>query len=101
MGISTIGPSDSVDRDFDLLDESELEKPNEVEKHRELCKQLMALRLTCERLAEIATRQLSRTFYLSPYLESSFEAVRSWTKIRPYIYEWRTSSQWIGSRQAV
>lgn len=64
-------------------------------------KQLMALRLTCERLADIATRQLSRTFRLSPYLESSFEAGSPWTKIRQYLYKWRASSQWIGSRQAV
>lgn len=64
-------------------------------------KQLMALRLTCDRLADIATRQLSRTFRLSPYLESSFEAGSPWTKIRQYLYKWRASSQWIGSRQAV
>lgn len=51
---------------FNFLDESNVEMPLKMGKHRgEACKILMALRLTCRRLGAVATRQLFRTFYIS------------------------------------
>lgn len=61
---------ETVTRIFFLLDECEPEKPYWAEKHREMCETLMAIRLTCKELEEIATRQLFRTFCLSPSLKS-------------------------------
>lgn len=63
-------PVETITHIFDLLDESDAEKPHEVEKHREMCRALMALRLTCKELEEIATRQLFRTFCFSSCSES-------------------------------
>lgn len=58
-------PIEIVTHIFDLLDESGAEMPLEIDKHRKLCKALMALRLTCKELGDIATRQLFRTLYVS------------------------------------
>lgn len=55
---------------IDCLDESDPEKSFEVGKHRGMCRSLMALRLTCQKLERIASRQLFRTFCLSPSLRS-------------------------------
>lgn len=55
---------------FHLFDESGPRKPYDFRKHREMYKPLMALRLTCKELESIASRQLFRTFCLSPSLES-------------------------------
>lgn len=63
-------PIETITHIFDLLDESEPRKPCDLREHREMCKTLMALRLTCKELEEIATRQLFRTFCLSPSLDS-------------------------------
>lgn len=63
-------PIEIIIQIFDLLDESEPSKPYDFRRHREMCKTLMALRLTCKELEEIAIRQLFRTFCLSPSLES-------------------------------
>ena len=63
-------PVETVTQIFFLLDECEPEKPYWAEKHREMCETLMAIRLTCKELEEIATRQLFRTFCLSPSLKS-------------------------------
>ena len=63
-------PFETITHIFDLLDESEPRKPCDLRKHREMCKTLMALRLTCKELEEVATRQLFRTFCLSPSLDS-------------------------------
>lgn len=63
-------PIETITHIFDLPDESEPRKPCDLRKHREMCKTLMALRLTCKELEEIATRQLFRTFCLSPFLDS-------------------------------
>ena len=56
---------------FNLFDESDLEMPLNIDKHRKTCKTLMALRLTCKRLEVVATPQLFRTFYIS-------QSWRSW-----------------------
>lgn len=62
---------------FDLLDESDVELPLEIDdKHRKMCKALMALRLTCKELGNIATPQLFRTLYVSPPRVSWFNAHR-------------------------
>lgn len=63
-------PIEIITHIFDLLDESGPRKPYDFEKHRKMCKKLMALRLTCKELEEIAKRQLFRTFYLLPSLKS-------------------------------
>lgn len=63
-------PVETVTQIFFLLDECEPEKPYWAEKHREMGETLMAIRLTCKELEEIATRQLFRTFCLSPSLKS-------------------------------
>lgn len=59
-------PIEIITHIFDLLDESDTEMPLEIDKHRKMCKALMALRLTCKELDGIATRQLFRTLYVSP-----------------------------------
>lgn len=53
-----------------LLNECEPKMPYWAKKHREMCKTLMALRLTCRKLEEIATGQLFRTFCLLPLWQS-------------------------------
>lgn len=58
-------PIEIIAEIFNLLDESKPKKP---------CKALIALRLTCRKFEEIASRPLFRTFCLSPTLES-------WTKL--------------------
>ncbi|MCJ1346699.1 hypothetical protein MMC31_004917 [Peltigera leucophlebia] len=63
-------PIEMVTQIIDSLDESDPEMPFEVKKHREMSRALMALRLTCKALDKIATRQLFRTFCLSPSLKS-------------------------------
>lgn len=77
-----IETSDSVDRGLDLVEESELKMSYEVEKCKEMSKKLMALRLTCKRLKDIANRNQFRRFCLLPYLESPFEVGCPWTKLR-------------------
>lgn len=67
-------PVEIITHIFDLLDESEQEKPFEIHRHREMCKALMALRLTCKELEGITTGQLFRTLSLS----SSWD---SWSKL--------------------
>lgn len=56
---------------FDLFDESNVEMPLKIGKHRKMCKILMALRLTCKTLEGVATRQLFCTFHIS-------QSRRSW-----------------------
>lgn len=63
-------PVETMTHIFDLLDESSPETPHDVEKHREMSRSLMALRLTCKKLEAIATRQLFRTFCFSASSES-------------------------------
>lgn len=63
-------PVETIIHIFDLLDESDAEKPHDVQRHREMCRALMALRLTCKELEEIAARQLFRTFCFSACWES-------------------------------
>lgn len=46
-------PVETITRIFDLLDESDAKTPHDVEKHREMCRALMALRLTCKELEAI------------------------------------------------
>ncbi len=67
-------PIEIIAEIFNLLDESKPKKPHQVAKHKEMCKVLIALRLTCRKFEEIASRPLFRTFCLSPTLES-------WTKL--------------------
>lgn len=55
---------------LDCLDESDPEKPFEFDKHREMCRAMMALRLTCRSLDKIAIRHLFHTYCLSPSLRS-------------------------------
>lgn len=55
---------------FNIFDESKPKNPHRVAEHKEMCKILMALRLTCRELEEIARRSLFRTFCLWPSLES-------------------------------
>lgn len=59
-------PIEIITHIFDLLDESDAEMKLEIDKHRKMCKALMALRLTCKELDGIATRQLFRTLHMSP-----------------------------------
>ncbi len=61
---------------FDMLDETPPESPHGVEKHREMSRALMALRLTCKDLEPIATRQLFRTFCFSACYDSWFKLGR-------------------------
>lgn len=70
-----------------LLDECEPEMPYWAEKHREMCSTLMALRLTCRELEEIATGQLFRTFCLSPSWQSwkKFHTVATSEKLRAHL----------------
>lgn len=63
-------PIETVIQIADLPNESESTKPPDVEKHREVYRVLIALRLTCNELEAIATRQLFRTFRHSPSFES-------------------------------
>lgn len=67
-------PIEIITHIFDLLDESDVEMPLEIDKHRKMCKALMALRLTCKELGDIATRQLFRTLYVSPSRRSWLNA---------------------------
>lgn len=55
---------------MESLDQSNPEKPHNYEKHREMTKALIALRLTCKLFGEMAFRYLFRTFCLLPSLES-------------------------------
>lgn len=55
---------------FYLVDECQPLKPYWAKKHKDLCETLMALRLTRKQLDRIATRQLFRTFCLSPSWKS-------------------------------
>lgn len=68
--------SDSVNRDLYILDESEFEKPYEIEKHKEMCKIVDGSTPRMQRPEKIATRQLFFTFWLSPYLEYLLKLVR-------------------------
>ena len=77
--ILIVGGSDSVDGNCDLLDESESTKSYEMEKHREKCKALMVLRLTCKKLEQTTTSQLFRTFCLTLFLEF-LANIHSWRK---------------------
>lgn len=63
-------PIETVIQIADLPNESESTKPPVVEKHREVYRVLMALRLTCNELEVIATRQLFHKFRHSPSFES-------------------------------
>lgn len=63
-------PVETMTHIFELLDEADAKKGHDVEKHREMCRALMALRLTCKELEEVATRQLFRTFCFSGCSES-------------------------------
>lgn len=67
-------PIETVTHIFNLLDESDLETPLDVDEHREVGKALMALRLTCKELHGIATGQLFRRLYLSSSRELLVEA---------------------------
>lgn len=64
-------PIELITEIFDLFDESNVEMPFKIDRHRKTCKILMALRLTCKKLEGVATRQLFRTFYIS-------QSRRSW-----------------------
>lgn len=55
---------------LDCLDESDPERPFEFDKHREMCRAMMALRLTCRSLDKIAICHLFHTYCLSPSLGS-------------------------------
>lgn len=70
MSIARI-PIELITEIFNLFDESNVEMPLKIGKHRKACKILMALRLTCKILEGVATRQLFRTFYIS-------QSRRSW-----------------------
>lgn len=63
-------PIEIIAHIFNLLDESRPKKSHQAVKHKEMCKTLMALRLTCRELEEIASRPLFRTFCLWPSMES-------------------------------
>lgn len=63
-------PIETITHIFNLLDESDLETPLDVDEHREVGKALMALRLTCKELDGIATGQLFRRLYLSSSRDS-------------------------------
>lgn len=63
-------PIEIIAHIFNLLDESKPKKSHQAVKHKEMCKTLAAIRLTCKELEEIARRPLFRTFCLSPSLES-------------------------------
>lgn len=69
------------------LDECEPEMPYWAEKHREMCRTLMSLRLTCRELEEIATGQLFQTFCLSPSWQSwkKFHTVATSEKLRRHL----------------
>lgn len=78
----TVGENSSVDDDCDLLDESEPEKPCEVEKHQDKCKETMVLGLTCKKLEEIAAVSYALP---SVALGTLVEAGRPWMKVGLYI----------------
>ena len=86
MSLTTL-PTETIIQIFHLLDECEPERPYWAEKHREMCSTLMALRLTCRKLGEIATGQLFRTFCLSPSWESwnKFHTVATSEKFRAHL----------------
>lgn len=80
-------PIETIIQILCLLDECEPEQPYWAEKHREMCRTLMALRLTCRELEEIATSQLFRTFCLSPSWESwkNFHTIATSEKLRAHL----------------
>lgn len=53
-----------------MFDEFKSKNPHRCAERKEVCKTLMALRLTSRELEQIARRSLSRTFCLWPSLES-------------------------------
>lgn len=65
MSFSSL-PIEIVTHIFDFLYELDAEMPLDIDEHRNMCDALMALRLTCRELGDIATRQLFRTLYVSP-----------------------------------
>lgn len=80
-------PIEIITQTFDLLDESEPEKPYQVVKRKEVRKTPMALRLTCRAFGEVATRPLFRTFCLSPSWESwkKLDRIAANKKLRAHI----------------
>lgn len=83
----TLLPIETITLIFHHLDECEAEKQYCAEKHREMCTTLMAIRLTCKGLEEIATSQLFRTFCLSPSWESwkKFHAIAASKRFRAHL----------------
>lgn len=83
----TVLPIETIIQILCLLDECEPEMPYWAEKHREMCRALMAVRLTCRELEEIATCHLFRTFCLSPSWESwmKFHTVATSEKFRGHL----------------
>lgn len=57
----------------DSLDDSDPQKPINYEKHREMIRAVMALRLTCKLFARIAFPHLFRTYCLLPSIKSWFK----------------------------
>lgn len=63
-------PIEIITQIIDLIDKSRSTEPHNAKMHREMCKTLMALRLSCKDLEAIATRKLFQIFCLSPSLQS-------------------------------
>lgn len=63
-------PIEMVTQIIECFDESDPEKAFEFGKHREMCKTLKALRLTCKALGRIAIPKLFCTFCFIPTLKS-------------------------------
>lgn len=80
-------PIEIVTQIFNFFDESEPQKPHRVAEHKEMCKTLMALRLTCRELEEIARRPLFRTFCLWPSLKSwkKLHSIMASEQVRVYL----------------